>query len=297
MPSTQSGPHGPGGPEPRSTAPCPFTPSSFHEGNLHARRLRQLPHRRRGVRSDHDRSGTRPSVRRRADLLRQQLDRTRTPFPSGTGQGGGGVRGSPRRDRPALGGGAGGRRPPRPRSRAGLDTSRDPDRTRPRGPGDPRARRKGHADRPLRPSGRAAGTGGLPVQAVRPPQRRIGPDGARRHPRPASARAGCGGPRRPCGAGAGRGEVPQEVGQGCQAHQDADARRRTARARHRKPQRRSVRHLRQRTAGPREHRWGHQYNAPHFEGDNTGVQFTAGDNSGTVHQRFERERRRSDDGR
>ncbi|MEV7642339.1 toll/interleukin-1 receptor domain-containing protein [Streptomyces rubiginosohelvolus] len=37
---------------------------------------------------------------------------------------------------------------------------------------------------------------------------------------------------------------------------------------------------------------GHQYNAPHFEGDNTGVQFTAGDNSGTVHQRFERERRR-----
>ncbi|MYR44375.1 toll/interleukin-1 receptor domain-containing protein [Streptomyces sp. SID5910] len=42
---------------------------------------------------------------------------------------------------------------------------------------------------------------------------------------------------------------------------------------------------------------GHQYNAPHFEGDNTGVQFTAGDNSGTVHQRFERERRRTDDGR
>ncbi|MFJ2812107.1 toll/interleukin-1 receptor domain-containing protein [Streptomyces sp. NPDC087294] len=42
---------------------------------------------------------------------------------------------------------------------------------------------------------------------------------------------------------------------------------------------------------------GHQYNAPHFEGDNTGVQFTAGDNSGTVHQRFERERRRSDDER
>ncbi|MFJ6480205.1 toll/interleukin-1 receptor domain-containing protein [Streptomyces sp. NPDC091682] len=42
---------------------------------------------------------------------------------------------------------------------------------------------------------------------------------------------------------------------------------------------------------------GHQYNAPHFQGDNTGVQFTAGDNSGTVHQRFERERRRSDDGR
>ncbi|MFC8790330.1 toll/interleukin-1 receptor domain-containing protein [Streptomyces cinereoruber] len=42
---------------------------------------------------------------------------------------------------------------------------------------------------------------------------------------------------------------------------------------------------------------GHQYNAPHFEGDNTGVQFTAGDNSGTVHQRFERERRRSDDRR
>ncbi|MEU5398561.1 toll/interleukin-1 receptor domain-containing protein [Streptomyces sp. NPDC005963] len=40
---------------------------------------------------------------------------------------------------------------------------------------------------------------------------------------------------------------------------------------------------------------GRQYNAPHFEGDNTGVQFTAGDNSGTVHQRFERERRRSDD--
>ncbi|WP_435282187.1 toll/interleukin-1 receptor domain-containing protein [Streptomyces koelreuteriae] len=42
---------------------------------------------------------------------------------------------------------------------------------------------------------------------------------------------------------------------------------------------------------------GHQYNAPHFQGDNTGVQFTAGDNSGTVRQRFERERRRSDDGR
>ncbi|MFD5660355.1 toll/interleukin-1 receptor domain-containing protein [Streptomyces hirsutus] len=40
---------------------------------------------------------------------------------------------------------------------------------------------------------------------------------------------------------------------------------------------------------------GHQYNAPHFEGDNTGIQFTAGDNSGTVHQRFER--RHSDDGR
>ncbi|OWA08846.1 TIR domain-containing protein [Streptomyces sp. CS113] len=42
---------------------------------------------------------------------------------------------------------------------------------------------------------------------------------------------------------------------------------------------------------------GHQYNAPHFEGDNTGVQFTAGDNSGTVHQRFEPKRRRSDNGR
>lgn len=42
---------------------------------------------------------------------------------------------------------------------------------------------------------------------------------------------------------------------------------------------------------------GHQYNAPHFEGDNTGVQYTAGDNSGTVRQRFERERRHSDDGR
>ncbi|GAA2287456.1 hypothetical protein GCM10010415_68190 [Streptomyces atrovirens] len=42
---------------------------------------------------------------------------------------------------------------------------------------------------------------------------------------------------------------------------------------------------------------GHQYNAPYFRGDNTGVQFTAGDNSGTVHQRFERERRRPDDGR
>ncbi|MFI8825905.1 toll/interleukin-1 receptor domain-containing protein [Streptomyces sp. NPDC053431] len=42
---------------------------------------------------------------------------------------------------------------------------------------------------------------------------------------------------------------------------------------------------------------GHQYNAPHFEGDNTGVQFTAGDNSATVHQRFEREHRHSDDGR
>ncbi|WP_256103944.1 toll/interleukin-1 receptor domain-containing protein [Streptomyces sp. ODS05-4] len=42
---------------------------------------------------------------------------------------------------------------------------------------------------------------------------------------------------------------------------------------------------------------GHQYNAPHFEGDNSGLQFTAGDNNGTVHQRFERERRHSDDGR
>ncbi|MFI5727248.1 toll/interleukin-1 receptor domain-containing protein [Streptomyces cyaneofuscatus] len=42
---------------------------------------------------------------------------------------------------------------------------------------------------------------------------------------------------------------------------------------------------------------GPQYNAPHFQGDNTGVQFTAGDNSSTVHQRFERERRRSDEGR
>ncbi|MFD9620453.1 toll/interleukin-1 receptor domain-containing protein [Streptomyces virginiae] len=40
---------------------------------------------------------------------------------------------------------------------------------------------------------------------------------------------------------------------------------------------------------------GHQYNAPHFEGDNTGVQFTVGNNSSTVHQRFERQR--SDDGR
>ncbi|MFB6943661.1 toll/interleukin-1 receptor domain-containing protein [Streptomyces sp. NPDC060286] len=49
--------------------------------------------------------------------------------------------------------------------------------------------------------------------------------------------------------------------------------------------------------GPVNTGGGHQYNAPHFEGDNTGVQFTAGDNSGTVHQRFERERRRSDDGR
>ncbi|WP_326694089.1 toll/interleukin-1 receptor domain-containing protein [Streptomyces sp. NBC_01766] len=35
---------------------------------------------------------------------------------------------------------------------------------------------------------------------------------------------------------------------------------------------------------------GTQYNAPHFQGDNTGLQFTAGDNSGTVHQRFERRR-------
>jgi hypothetical protein len=42
---------------------------------------------------------------------------------------------------------------------------------------------------------------------------------------------------------------------------------------------------------------GNQYNAPHFQGDNTGVQFTAGDNSSTVHQRFERERRHTDDGR
>ncbi|MGW2178825.1 TIR domain-containing protein [Streptomyces sp. NPDC001732] len=49
--------------------------------------------------------------------------------------------------------------------------------------------------------------------------------------------------------------------------------------------------------GPVNTGQGPQYNAPHFQGDNTGVQFTAGDNSGTVHQRFERERRRSDDGR
>ncbi|MFE3016240.1 toll/interleukin-1 receptor domain-containing protein [Streptomyces sp. NPDC059256] len=49
--------------------------------------------------------------------------------------------------------------------------------------------------------------------------------------------------------------------------------------------------------GPVNTGQGSQYNAPHFEGDNTGVQFTAGDNSGTVHQRFERERRRSDDER
>ncbi|MEV4615721.1 toll/interleukin-1 receptor domain-containing protein [Kitasatospora sp. NPDC049258] len=42
---------------------------------------------------------------------------------------------------------------------------------------------------------------------------------------------------------------------------------------------------------------GSQYNAPHFQGDNTGVNFTAGDNSGTVHQRLERERRPSGDGR
>ncbi|MFD4575971.1 toll/interleukin-1 receptor domain-containing protein [Streptomyces sp. NPDC058417] len=42
---------------------------------------------------------------------------------------------------------------------------------------------------------------------------------------------------------------------------------------------------------------GNQYNAPHFEGDNTGLQFTAGDNNGTVHQRFERDRRRPEDGR
>jgi hypothetical protein len=49
--------------------------------------------------------------------------------------------------------------------------------------------------------------------------------------------------------------------------------------------------------GPVNTGQGSQYNAPHFQGDNTGVQFTAGDNSGTVHQRFERERRRSGDGR
>jgi hypothetical protein len=42
---------------------------------------------------------------------------------------------------------------------------------------------------------------------------------------------------------------------------------------------------------------GNQYNAPHVQGDNTGVQFTAGDNSGTVHQRFERERRPAGDER
>ncbi|MEF9885126.1 toll/interleukin-1 receptor domain-containing protein [Streptomyces sp. P9-A4] len=42
---------------------------------------------------------------------------------------------------------------------------------------------------------------------------------------------------------------------------------------------------------------GPQYNAPHFEGDNTGVQFTAGDNSSTVHQRFGREHGPSDDRR
>ncbi|QIQ02883.1 toll/interleukin-1 receptor domain-containing protein [Streptomyces liangshanensis] len=49
--------------------------------------------------------------------------------------------------------------------------------------------------------------------------------------------------------------------------------------------------------GPVNTGQGPQYNAPHFQGDNTGVQFTAGDNSGTVHQRFEREHRRSDDER
>ncbi|MFJ5261106.1 toll/interleukin-1 receptor domain-containing protein [Streptomyces sp. NPDC088387] len=42
---------------------------------------------------------------------------------------------------------------------------------------------------------------------------------------------------------------------------------------------------------------GHQYNAPHFQGDNTGVQFTAGDNSGTVHQYFEPEGHNADDER
>lgn len=52
-----------------------------------------------------------------------------------------------------------------------------------------------------------------------------------------------------------------------------------------------------RPQGPVNTGQGHQHNAPHLEGDNTGVQFTAGDHSGTVHQRFERERRRSDDAR
>ncbi|MFF5769267.1 toll/interleukin-1 receptor domain-containing protein [Streptomyces californicus] len=42
---------------------------------------------------------------------------------------------------------------------------------------------------------------------------------------------------------------------------------------------------------------GHQYNAPRFQGDNTGVQYTAGDNRGTVHQRFGREHRRTGDDR
>jgi hypothetical protein len=50
-------------------------------------------------------------------------------------------------------------------------------------------------------------------------------------------------------------------------------------------------------SGPVHTGSGPQYTAPHFEGDNTGVQFTAGDNSGTVHQRFERERRGTDDER
>ncbi|MFE7129676.1 toll/interleukin-1 receptor domain-containing protein [Streptomyces sp. NPDC057638] len=42
---------------------------------------------------------------------------------------------------------------------------------------------------------------------------------------------------------------------------------------------------------------GDQYNAPRFSGDNTGVNYTAGDSSGMVEQRFERGGRRADDER
>ncbi|MFJ2114307.1 toll/interleukin-1 receptor domain-containing protein [Streptomyces sp. NPDC087850] len=41
---------------------------------------------------------------------------------------------------------------------------------------------------------------------------------------------------------------------------------------------------------------GDQYNAPRFSGDNTGVNYTGGDNSSTVHQRFERRRRAAEEG-
>jgi hypothetical protein len=42
---------------------------------------------------------------------------------------------------------------------------------------------------------------------------------------------------------------------------------------------------------------GNQYNAPYVQGDNAVDQFAAGDDSGTVHQGIEGERRRTDDGR
>lgn len=42
---------------------------------------------------------------------------------------------------------------------------------------------------------------------------------------------------------------------------------------------------------------GNQYNAPHFDGDNRGVNYTAGDNSSEVRQQFDGECRQADDER